>query len=73
MPRSVQGQAITAVHRWADWATDRVFVLGQMHGNETAGVDIARRLESALMPANTDLWVIATMNPDGHRSGRLPT
>jgi hypothetical protein len=70
---SVQGRAITAVHRWADGVTDRVFVLGQMHGNETACVDIARRLESAPLPANTDLSVIATINPDGHGSGRLPT
>ena len=63
---SVQGRAITAVHRWTDGAKDRVLVLGQMHGNEKAGVDIARRLESAPLPANTDLWIIATMNPDGN-------
>ncbi len=63
---SVQGRAITAVHRWTEGAKDRVLVLGQMHGNEKAGIDIARRLESAPLPANTDLWIIPTMNPDGN-------
>ena len=66
---SLQGRPITAVHRWMDGATDRVLVLGQMHGNEKAGLDIARRLETAPLPANTNLWVIATMNPDGNAAG----
>ncbi len=66
---SVQGRAITAVHRWTDGATDRVLVLGQMHGNEKAGVDIARRLETAPLPANADLWIVATVNPDGNAAG----
>lgn len=66
---SVQGRPITAVHRWTDGATNRVVVLGQMHGNEKVGVDIARRVESAPLPANTDLWIIATMNPDGNAAG----
>ena len=63
---SLRDRPITAVHRWTDGATNRVVVLGQMHGNEKAGVDIARRLESAPLPANTDLWIIPTMNPDGN-------
>ena len=66
---SLRDRPITAVHRWTDGATNRVVVLGQMHGNETAGVDIARRVASAALPANTDLWIIPTMNPDGNAAG----
>ena len=66
---SLRDRPIIAVHRWTDGATNRVVVLGQMHGNEKAGVDIARRVESASLPANTDLWAIATMNPDGNAAG----
>jgi hypothetical protein len=63
--RSVQGRRIYAVRRWTPGATKRVLVIGSMHGNEKAGHGVTYRLRRAPLPANVDLWIIPTINPDG--------
>jgi protein MpaA len=68
--RSVQKRPITAV-QVGDPAGARVaLVVGEIHGDERAGLAIARAVKreasrhaSAL--SGTQLWVIATVNPDG--------
>jgi protein MpaA len=61
--RSVQGRPITAVEV-GDKAGRRVLVVGCIHGDETAGIAVARRLEH-LDPAGIDLWIVPSLNPDG--------
>ena len=65
--RSLQGRAINAVEV-GDPAGRRVLVIGSVHGNEPAGIAVARRLEQ-LSPAGIDLWVVRDLNPDGHAAG----
>jgi protein MpaA len=62
---SVQGRALIAIHRSAPGATKRVLVIGVIHGNEKAGWWVIERLKRWDVPANVDLWLIPTINPDG--------
>jgi protein MpaA len=68
--RSVQKRAITAV-QVGDPAGSRVaLVVGVIHGDERAGLRIVREIKrEASRQANeltgTQLWAIATVNPDG--------
>src|SRR5262249_30910957 len=62
---SVDGRAITAVET-GDPDTQRMtLVVGCIHGNECAGIAIANRLVSAAPPAETDIWIVRNLNPDG--------
>jgi protein MpaA len=61
--RSLQGRPITAVEV-GDPEGKRVLVVGSVHGNEPAGIAVARRLEQ-LSPAGVDLWIVRDLNPDG--------
>src|SRR5207248_6129696 len=61
--RSVQGRAITAVEVGDPGGTP-VLVVGCIHGNEQAGIAVARRLER-LSPSGIDLWIVPDLNPDG--------
>jgi protein MpaA len=65
--RSLQNRAIEAVEV-GDPAGRRVLVVGSVHGNEPAGIAVARRLER-LSPAGIDLWIVRDLNPDGHAAG----
>jgi predicted deacylase len=65
---SVQGRPLVAIHRWATGATKRVLVIGNMHGDEKAGLKVIDRLKTAAVPANVSLWLIASINPDGTRA-----
>jgi len=47
----------------------KVLVVGDIHGNETAGMRITRRLIAAAPPADTELLVVPTINPDGVAAG----
>lgn len=62
---SVRGRAIVALHESAADPALRVLVVGCIHGNETAGIAVARRLARAAAPPRTDLWLVPTVNPDG--------
>jgi murein peptide amidase A len=61
--RSVEGRAITAVEV-GDPSDTTVLVVGCIHGNEPAGIAVARRLER-LSPKGIDLWIVPDLNPDG--------
>jgi protein MpaA len=45
-----------------------VLVIGCIHGNETAGIAVARALER-LAPRDLDLWIVPELNPDGVAHG----
>lgn len=65
--RSWQGRPIEAVEVGHRSGTP-VLVVGCIHGNETAGIAIARALER-LDPPDLDLWVVPDLNPDGVAAG----
>ena len=71
--RSVQKRAITAAQIGDPAGTRVALVVGVIHGDERAGLRIVRaiRREVARDPgglAGTQLWAIATVNPDGLRA-----
>jgi murein peptide amidase A len=47
----------------------RVLVVGTVHGDEPAGVRVARRLIAAPSQRRVALWVVPTLNPDGLAAG----
>jgi protein MpaA len=51
-----------------DPAGRRILVVGCIHGNEPAGIAVARRLMQ-LAPARIDLWIVPDINPDGRAAG----
>ncbi|HSS34408.1 MAG TPA: M14 family zinc carboxypeptidase [Solirubrobacterales bacterium] len=63
--RSVQGRPIVSVRSGSADAALKVVVFGCIHGNETAGMRVARRLIAAGAPRGVELWVVPTLNPDG--------
>jgi protein MpaA len=65
--RSWQGRPIRAVET-GDPSGTRVLVVGAVHGDETAGIAIARALER-LSPRDLDLWIVPDLNPDGVAAG----
>jgi protein MpaA len=67
--RSVMGRPIVAAVDRAPSARLRMLVVGCIHGNETAGMRVARRLIAAAAPARTELEVVPTLNPDGVAAG----
>jgi murein peptide amidase A len=64
--RSEQGRPIFVV-RVGDPTGPRVLVFGCIHGNETAGIPIARALERA--HTGDDVWIVPDLNPDGVAHG----
>jgi protein MpaA len=68
--RSVQGREITAVETGDFDARRRALVVGCIHGDETAGIAVARRLAGANLPHELDLWIVADLNPDGAAANR---
>ena len=67
--RSVRGRPITAVERGDADTPWKLLVVGSIHGNETAGIAIAKSLSGLAVPPESDLWVIDAINPDGVASG----
>ena len=65
--RSGLGRPIRAVEVGARHGT-RVLVVGCVHGNEPAGIAVARALERT-RPRGLDLWVVPDLNPDGVAAG----
>jgi protein MpaA len=62
---SVQGRAILAFRLGSRTATTTALVLGNMHGDEPAGVRVARAIITGPPVRSIALWVVPTMNPDG--------
>ena len=67
--RSVAGRPIRA-HRLGDFSSARtILVVGCIHGDECAGIEIIRRLLRGQPPHGLDLWVVHDLNPDARRLG----
>lgn len=69
---SVDGRAITARHYGDPAGAVRLVVVGQMHGNEPGGRRVVDDLLTREVPPGVSLWVVRSMNPDGHRAGTRP-
>jgi hypothetical protein len=65
--RSARGRRIRAVELGFP-GRPRVLVVGCIHGNESAGTAVVRRLERE-PPPPFDLWVVPNLNPDGLAAG----
>lgn len=66
--RSVDGRPIVAYEVGDRNSRRRELVVGCIHGDETAGIAIARRLERTA-PRGVDLWIVPVLNPDGVAAG----
>jgi protein MpaA len=66
---SVDGRAITPTILGSPSAAHRVLVVGCIHGNETAGIAIVRRLIDAGAPTGTEIVALTSVNPDGCARG----
>jgi len=63
---SVQHRPITA-YRLGDPASRvKAVLLGQMHGDEKAGISVASAILHGRPIYGIDLWVVPTLNPDGN-------
>ena len=67
--RSVLGRSIYAVKLGDPDNERRTLVVGVIHGNEPAGIPIARNLASHRPPKERLLWIIKDLNPDGLAAG----
>lgn len=67
--RTVFGHSVTGVPLVVDVHGDpagrRLLVVGCIHGNESAGIGIARTVEVMPAPAGVQMWVVENLNPDG--------
>lgn len=66
---SVEGRPIVFFRDSAPDPALKVLIVGDIHGNEAAGMRITRRLIAGPPPARTDLLVLPTINPDGLAAG----
>lgn len=67
--RSVSGRPIVATLKGDPRAPERVLAIGCVHGDEPAGVRVARRLIATAPVRNAAIWVVPTLNPDGVAAG----
>jgi hypothetical protein len=67
--RSVKGRRITAVRTGDGAAPFRVLAIGSIHGAETAGHAVIRRLRALGVPSGVQLWTVRSVNPDGVAAG----
>lgn len=63
---SVKHRPIVAYHLGNPRSSRTAVVLGQIHGDERAGVRVAKALLTGRPVAGLNLWVIPTVNPDGY-------
>ncbi|WP_425551014.1 DUF2817 domain-containing protein [Actinoallomurus oryzae] len=63
--RSADGRLVVANELGDPASPRRVLVVECIHGDESAGVAVARAPAAGPAPANADLWVIPALNPDG--------
>ena len=67
--RSVRGRPILAIERGDPRGRHRILVVGCIHGDEPAGIAVARQLETMTLPGRVDLWIVPSLNPDGVAAG----
>lgn len=63
--RSRQGRALVATRYGFPTAPRTVVVVGLLHGDEPAGLQVVAALRGLTPPADTQLWVVPNGNPDG--------
>jgi hypothetical protein len=63
--RSARGRSIVAYRLGTARLARRVLVVGSIHGDEPAGLDVTRRLISRARAHGASLWVVPDLNPDG--------
>jgi hypothetical protein len=64
---SVTGRPIVAYQLGNPYSRKKAVILGEMHGDEPAGVTLVRSiLHQKRAVSGLDLWVVPTMNPDGY-------
>jgi len=68
--RSAGGRTIVAYELGDPASLRKVLVVGCVHGDESAGTAITRRLAGAAAPAGVDLWIVPSFNPDGEAAGK---
>jgi protein MpaA len=66
---STHGRPIYATELGDPNARRKVLVVGCIHGNETAGIAVVRRLVHGAPIAHVDLWLVGDLNPDGVGAG----
>ncbi len=66
---SLQGRPIVATTSGSAGAPLRVLVVGCVHGDEAAGIRVARRLIANPSLPRVALWVVPSLNPDGVAAG----
>ncbi len=66
---SVRHRAIKATEIGAKSGALTLLVVGCIHGNEPAGIAVARDLLSDAPPKHVTLWVLPDLNPDGVAAG----
>jgi murein peptide amidase A len=69
LARSEAGRAIVVTQLGAASAARRILVVGCIHGNEPAGISIARRLAALRPPKGAAVWIASDANPDGVAAG----
>jgi murein peptide amidase A len=62
---SVLGREIVAVEVAGPHPRTALLVVGCIHGNEPAGIAIARALIHMRPPSGVALWIVPDLNPDG--------
>jgi murein peptide amidase A len=65
---SVRGREIVAHVVGDPAAPRRILIVGCVHGNETAGEAITRRLRGIVPPRGAVFWLVHEFNPDGCRA-----
>ncbi len=63
--RSVRHRPITALELRGVGVRRAALVVGAIHGDETAGIAIARALAGTRALPGIDLWIVPDLNPDG--------
>jgi protein MpaA len=63
--RSVQGRPIVALELGNPTSRRRFLVVGCIHGDERAGIAIAKDLGSDVPPTRFVIWIVPNLNPDG--------
>ena len=66
---SVQHRPIIAMQMGDPDSPAHTVIVGCIHGNEPAGIAIAKALGTRPGPAEADLWVVVDLNPDGVAAG----
>ena len=66
--RSVMNEPLI-VHRRGTVGAPRVLIVGTIHGDEPAGLEVTAILRTIRLEDPVDLWIVDNLNPDGFKAG----